>query len=113
MRAYNTLQSHRSYHHRCLSAFEGGANRLELCGNLGVGGGTTPSLGLFQRVRDAVPSITTMVMIRPRTGDFLYSADELEVMLADIRVFKAGGANGVVFGCLDSEGRVDVDNTTR
>lgn len=54
-----------------------------------------------------------MVMIRPRTGDFLYTPGEVNVMLADIRFFKAAGADGVVFGCLNADGTVDVDITTR
>ena len=48
-----------------------------------------------------------MVMIRPRTGDFLYSKHELEIMLEDIALFKAEGADGVVFGALTKEGAVD------
>ena len=54
-----------------------------------------------------------MVMIRPRTGDFLYSTAELDVMVADIRIFKAAGASGVVFGCLSADGGVDVNKTKR
>ncbi|KAJ7040290.1 copper homeostasis protein cutC [Mycena alexandri] len=54
-----------------------------------------------------------MVMIRPRTGDFLYSEDEIEVMLEDIRVFKEYNVSGVVLGALKADGRVDVDVTKR
>lgn len=50
-------------------------------------------------------------MIRPRTGDFLYSDFELQVMLEDIRVFKEHGAQGVVFGVLAKDGQVDVMQT--
>jgi len=96
-----------------LAAVRGGADRLELCGNLGVGGGTTPSVGLFKRVKQAVPAVPLMVMIRPRTGDFLYSPAELDVMIEDIRTFKSLGAEGVVFGVLRANGWIDVESTQR
>ncbi|KAJ3892881.1 copper homeostasis CutC domain-containing protein [Lentinula edodes] len=96
-----------------MNAVRGGANRLELCGNLGLGGGTTPSLGLLKEVRKAIESfkVPLMVMIRPRTGDFLYSESEMQVMLEDIRIFKENGVVGFVFGVLTGEGRVDVART--
>ncbi|KAF5388520.1 hypothetical protein D9757_004690 [Collybiopsis confluens] len=96
-----------------LNAVHGGASRLELCGNLGVGGGTTPSLGLFKTVHKAIKpyNIPVMVMIRPRTGDFLYSDADMEVMLEDIRAFKELDVQGFVFGVLTREGRVDVERT--
>lgn len=50
-------------------------------------------------------------MIRPRNGDFVYSASELEVMIADIQNFKALGVTGVVFGVLTCGGRIHVDHT--
>ena len=50
-------------------------------------------------------------MIRPRTGDFLYSDAEVRVMREDIRVFKDAGADGVVFGVLEKDGKVDVHRT--
>ncbi|KIK70665.1 hypothetical protein GYMLUDRAFT_286672 [Collybiopsis luxurians FD-317 M1] len=94
-----------------VNAARGGANRLELCGNLSIGGGTTPSLGLFKAVRKALEPyhIPIMVMIRPRIGDFLYSKAEIEVMLEDIQIFKEQGVQGFVFGVLTREGQVDVE----
>ena len=50
-----------------------------------------------------------MVMIRPRGGDFLYSDDEIEIMCHDIDVAKSLKADGVVFGCLTSDGNIDVE----
>ncbi|TBU40016.1 copper homeostasis CutC domain-containing protein [Dichomitus squalens] len=94
-----------------IRAHLGRADRLELCGNLGVGGGTTPSIGLFKQVRAAIPGTPIMVMVRPRTGDFFYSEAELEVMKEDIRAFRDAGADGVVFGILNKDGRIDVDHT--
>ncbi|KAI0275181.1 copper homeostasis CutC domain-containing protein [Gloeopeniophorella convolvens] len=93
------------------SAIRGGADRLEVCGNLGIGGGTTPSLGLIRAIQKAAPNIPIMAMVRPRAGDFFYSADELDVMLEDIGVFKNAGVEGVVFGVLDAGGSVDVPRT--
>jgi len=52
-----------------------------------------------------------MVMVRPRTGDFLYSSDEFNVMVEDVRSFKACGIHGIVIGLLTAEGRVDVKRT--
>ena len=92
-------------------AIRGGAVRLELCGNLGSGGGTTPSMGLFRAVKRVARRVPIMVMIRPRVGDFVYSTLEMDVMLEDIRAFKQAGADGFVFGALTSEGRVDLDKT--
>ncbi|KAI0308366.1 copper homeostasis CutC domain-containing protein [Multifurca ochricompacta] len=94
-----------------LSAVHGGADRLEVCGNLGVGGGTTPSFGLVRAIQKAVPHVPIMAMVRPRTGDFLYSKEELDVMLEDIEIFKNAGIAGVVFGVLNLDGTADVLRT--
>lgn len=104
---------HNIDHASFVRAVRGGANRLELCGNIGIGGGTTPSMGLFKQVKRASPNIPIMVMIRPRTGDFYYTFWEVDVMVEDIRAFKAAGAQGVVFGALDAYGKVDVRTTSR
>jgi copper homeostasis protein len=50
-------------------------------------------------------------MIRPRTGSFLYSQEEFEVMIEDIRIFRQSGASGVVFGLLTASGAIDVERT--
>lgn len=92
-----------------LEAERGGAGRLELCGEL-LQGGVTPSAGLIGAVRERV-KIPLFVLIRPRTGDFLYSADERDVMLRDIALTKSLGADGVVIGALTAGGDVDVETT--
>ncbi|KAI0654480.1 copper homeostasis CutC domain-containing protein [Cubamyces menziesii] len=95
-----------------IAAVRGGADRLELCGNLALGGGTTPSIGLFKAVRVAAPQgLPIMVMIRPRTGDFLYTDAEHRVMREDIKAFKEAGADGVVLGILQKDGKIDVART--
>lgn len=88
-----------------LAAYRGGADRLELCANLAIGG-TTPSPSLFELVRRDCP-IPVNVLIRPRFGDFLYTEQELEEMEGDIRRFRALGANGIVTGVLTPEGGLD------
>ena len=92
-------------HASALAACRGGADRLELCANLSIGG-TTPSPALFQLVRRdcAVP---VNVLIRPRFGDFLYDPVELEEMERCVRQFRDLGANGAVLGALTPEGRLD------
>lgn len=87
------------------AAEQGGADRVELCGNL-LEGGTTPTAGCIKVTRRGL-KIGLQVMIRPRGGDFLYSADEMEVMREDLRLAKDLGADGVVFGCLTAEGEID------
>ena len=87
------------------AAYRGGADRLELCANLAIGG-TTPSRALFKQIqRDCGVKIN--VLIRPRFGDFLYSEAELEEMREEIEAFRDLGANGVVTGCLTPEGSLD------
>jgi copper homeostasis protein len=112
-----------------ISAIRGGADRLELCANLGFGGGTTPSLGLLTTVLSMVGDASIMVslfcfffegggtivddfikaMVRPRMGDFVYSEEEIGIMLEDIHVFKKCGVRGIVTGALTPDGRVDVE----
>lgn len=89
-----------------LEAARGGADRLELCGEL-LQGGVTPSAGLIGAVWEEI-DIPLFVLIRPRTGDFLYSAGEIDVMHRDIALAKSLDADGVVLGALTADGAVDV-----
>jgi copper homeostasis protein len=87
-------------------ALGAGADRLELCQALGVGG-LTPSLGLLESVLEEVPAATVNVLVRPRAGGFVYDVDEVAVVSADIRAVVARGVGGVVVGALTSTGSVD------
>lgn len=88
-----------------LAAQAGGADRVELCENLGEGG-TTPSYGTVAVARDRL-RIPLYVLIRPRGGDFLYEESELAVMRADVEACVRLGCDGVVIGALDADGEVD------
>lgn len=90
-----------------LAAQAGGADRIELCENLGEGG-CTPSFGTIAAVRDRL-EIPLYVLIRPRGGDFRYDEGECEVMLRDIEACVRLGCDGVVIGALDARGDVDMD----
>ncbi len=90
-----------------LVAQRAGANRLELCDNLAVGG-TTPSPELIDAVRAAV-NIPVMVMIRPRGGSFVHTAQELDHMRRDLDMALAHEVDGVVLGILDDENAVDAE----
>lgn len=89
-----------------VAAQAGGAHRIELCQNLEQGG-VTPSFGLLSRVQELL-TIPVFVLIRPRPGNFIYTADEQAIMVADIIQCRQAGCPGVVLGALDHNGRVDV-----
>ncbi|MEP6931993.1 MAG: copper homeostasis protein CutC [Flavobacterium sp.] len=88
-----------------LIAQENGADRIELCENMQLGG-TTPNYILAVRVREQL-SIKMHVIIRPRGGDFIYSDEELIEMKQDIKQFKKLGVDGFVFGVLNEDGSVN------
>src|SRR5436309_1986993 len=83
-----------------------GADRLELCSALEVGG-VTPSPGTFIEVVAAVSGVPVYVLLRPRTGGFVYSDREFAALKRDAAWFLANGAAGVVFGLLTDQGRID------
>jgi copper homeostasis protein len=88
------------------SAVKGGADRIELCANLSEGG-TTPSFGTIKKCREAF-SIDIFPIIRPRGGDFLYTEEEFQIMLHDVKVCKQLGCDGVVIGILNTDGTIDM-----
>lgn len=90
-----------------VKAQQAGAYRVELCAGIPEGG-TTPSFGEIRMARQLLNQTKLHVIIRPRGGDFLYSPLEQEIMLHDIKVSRQLGADGVVFGCLTAEGKVDM-----
>jgi copper homeostasis protein len=89
-----------------LAAQEGGADRVELCENLGEGG-CTPSYGTIAVARERL-RIPLYVLVRPRAGDFVYAGVEREAMLRDIEACVRLGCDGVVIGALDAAGDVDI-----
>lgn len=91
------------------AAAEGGADRIELCANLSEGG-TTPSYGTIYQCREAF-DVLLYPIIRPRGGDFLYSDEEYEIMLHEVKLCKQSGCDGIVIGLLEADGNVDVKRT--
>ena len=87
------------------AAIAGGADRLELCSALAVGG-LTPYAALLEQIRRE-SDIPIRCLMRPRAGDFLYDPAEIAMMAAQITQFRSLGANGFVIGCLDAEGNLD------
>ena len=90
-----------------LQAEKGGADRLELCSNLIIGG-TTPTLALFRQIREHT-NIRIHVLVRPRFGDFLYTKQELHIIAKEIDMFRKAGAEGIVIGCLTPDGSLDCE----
>lgn len=95
----------------CKAACLGGADRLELCSHLIIGG-TTPSTALYRQVKRDY-DVKINALIRPRFGDFLYNEKEMEQMCEDIKTFRGLGANGVVIGVLTPDGDLDMEKMKR
>ncbi|HEX2663512.1 MAG TPA: copper homeostasis protein CutC [Candidatus Acidoferrum sp.] len=96
---------------KAIAAERGGANRIELCVELSVGG-LTPSRELLRSVREKV-HIPVYSMIRPREGDFVYSAAEFAEMERSVGVASECGMDGVVLGILRKDFKVEVGRTRR
>lgn len=88
------------------AAAEGGADRIELCSALELGG-LTPSVGLLRAAREAAEGVPIFAMLRVRAGDFVVDAEDLGSILADAEAFRAAGADGLVFGALTPDGEID------
>ena len=92
-------------------AMQAGARRIELCDNLAVGG-ATPSYGVTKAAVELAANYDTTIttMIRPRGGDFVYNDLEIDIMLEDIRLTAQAGSQGVVFGVLTADKKLDKPN---
>ncbi len=89
------------------AAIRGGADRLELCSALAIGG-LTPYKALLQQIRQE-SGIEIRCLMRPRAGDFLYTPEEIREMAAQIEELREAGADGFVIGCLTAQGELDRD----
>ena len=90
-----------------MAAIAGGADRLELCSALAVGG-LTPSPVLLRQIRE-VSAIPIRCLMRTRGGDFLYTREEIRQMAMEIDLLRSEGAEGFVIGCLDADGNLDTE----
>ena len=94
-----------------IEAEKGGANRVELCENI-CEGGTSPSFGLISLAKEKC-DIDVFVLIRARGGNFVYSENEISIMLKDIKAAVNIGVDGIVIGCLNPDASIDYDNCCR
>ena len=92
-----------------LNAQQAGADRLEICTELGIGG-LTPSYGMLLQMKEEI-SIPIHVLIRPRSGDFTYSDPEFNAMLKDIETCVELGFEGIVSGVLNEDATIDIQRT--
>ena len=114
-----TTEKGRYENHRCvlevcadsvesaIAAQTGGADRIELCSDLIIGG-TSPGAALFRLVR-RYTDLEVRVLLRPRFGDFCYSRYEQDVLKEEVQMFRELGADGVVIGSLNPDGTLDME----
>ena len=105
--SYYTLECCVDSVESAIAAAEGGADRLELCTGLIIGG-TSPSLALFEQVK-AYCDLPVRVLLRPRFGDFLYTDHEFRIIRREVELFGKAGAEGVVIGCLKEDGSLHME----
>ena len=91
------------------NAIDAGANRLEVCSALELGG-LTPSAGLLHQIRE-ITNLPLHILIRPRSGDFTYSSNEFKTILQDIEYFKSEQVQGIVCGALHSNSNINIEKT--
>jgi len=92
-----------------INAEKAGANRIELCSELAIGG-ITPSYGLLKKVMNDL-TIPVHVLVRPRSGDFTYSDTEFQILKEDILICKELGVLGIVSGVLHIDNSIDIERT--
>lgn len=90
-----------------IEAKKGGANRIELCSNLVIGG-TSPGESLFRQVKEQT-GLNVRVLLRPRFGDFCYDNYEFRMILDEVRMFRKLGADGIVIGILNPDGTLNME----
>ncbi|GAL00406.1 cytoplasmic copper homeostasis protein CutC [Nonlabens ulvanivorans] len=93
-----------------VNAQKAGAHRIELCSELGTGG-ITPSYGLLKKVMEEL-TIPVMILIRPRSGNFVYSNADFDIMKRDIALCKELGCAGIVSGVLTTDFKIDIRSTS-
>ena len=104
-----TLEICANSYQSAINAQKAGADRIELCTELSVGG-ITPSYGSLKKVADKI-SIPVHILIRPRSGNFCYNDDEFQQMKANIKLCKEFGFNGIVSGVLNADNSIDLERT--
>ncbi len=93
-----------------LFAQENGADRVELCAEMHLGG-TTPKIETIKKTKENL-SIDVYVMIRPRGGNFVYSKEEFQQMKSEIEKIKNLNVNGFVFGILNEDSAINIEQNT-